>query len=543
MRKLHYFILSTFVLLSSCEGTLNSENRTVFRYNQESDISSLDPAFARDQANIWAVNQLFNGLIQLNDQLIPEPCIAKSWEIRDGGKLYRFYLRDDVYFHESALFGPKKTRVVKAADFVFAFERLLAPETASPGAWIFNDKVVDLQPFLALDDTTFEIRLKAPFPPFLGLLSMQYCSVVPREVVNHFGNDFRANPIGTGPFKFAFWEQQEALVLHRNPTYFETENGQSIPYLDAIQISFLPDKQAAFLAFMQGKLDYISGVDPAFKDEILTRTGELKSEYKDKIQLQKAPYLNTEYLGMLMEAKAVNQNSPLRQQKIRQAINYGIDREKMMRYLRNGVGTAGTAGFIPPGLPGFDASALSHYRYQPEKARKLLQEANYIPGATPIRLLTTPSYLDLCVFIQKQLQEIGIAVAIETSPGPTLRQLINKSEAPFFRGSWIADYPDAENYLALFYSKNFAPAGPNFTHYANPSFDRLYERSLLTVDDSSRILLYKQMDALLREDAPMVVLYYDQLLRLVQPNISGLTTNPLNLLQLKRVKKLSPPVN
>jgi peptide/nickel transport system substrate-binding protein len=366
---------------------------------------------------------------------------------------------------------------------------------------------------------------------------MQYCSVVPKEVVEHFGNDFRANPIGTGPFQFAFWEQQEALVLHRNPQYFEYENGEALPYLDAIQISFLPDKQAAFLAFMQGKLDYISGIDPAFKDEILTRTGELKPDFIGKIQLQKAPYLNTEYLGILMEHKEVNKNSPLREQKIRQAINYGIDREKMMRYLRNDVGTAGTAGFIPPGLPGFDAWALSHYKYQPEKARELLRAAGYKPSETPIRLLTSPSYLDLCVFIQKQLQEIGIHLVIETSPGPTLRQLINKSEAPFFRGSWIADYPDAENYLALFYSKNFAPAGPNFTHYSNPTFDKLYEQSLLTVNDSIRIALYKRMDALLREDAPMVVLYYDQLLRLIQPNINGLTTNPLNLLQLKRVKK------
>lgn len=543
MRKLHYFILSTIVLLSSCDRSDADKSRQVFRYNQESDISSLDPAFARDQANIWAVNQLFNGLVQLNDQLQPEAAIAKNWEINVTGTRYRFFLRSDVYFHESPLFGPAKTRAVTASDFVYAFERLINPATASPGAWIFNDKVVSQQPFVAVDDTTFDINLKTPFPPFLGLLSMQYCSVVPREVVTHFGNDFRANPIGTGPFHFAFWEQQEALVLHRNPNYFEQENGQQLPYLDAIQVSFLPDKQAAFLAFLQGKLDYISGIDPAFKDEILTRTGELKPDYREKIQLQKAPYLNTEYLGILMETREVNRNSPLQQKLVRQAINYGIDREKMMRYLRNGIGTAGTAGFIPPGLPGFDVSALAHYRYQPQKARQLLKEAGYAATAMPIRLLTTPSYLDLCVFIQKQLQEIGVAVDIETSPGPTLRQLINKSEAPFFRGSWIADYPDAENYLALFYSKNFAPAGPNFTHYANPNFDKLYEQALLTVSDSNRIKLYQQMDALLREDAPMVVLYYDQLLRLVQPGISGLTTNPLNLLQLKRVKKSPVAVN
>lgn len=531
MRKLQIAILSTFLFGVACNDQQTKEKRSVFRYNQESDISSLDPAFARDQANIWAVNQLFNGLVQLNDQLEIKPAIAHSWEISTDGKTYRFFLRQDVFFHPSTLFGKDKTRKVTASDFVYSFERLMSPETASPGAWLFNDKVVKEQPFVAENDSVLTIRLHASFPPFLGLLSMQYCSVVPKEVIEHFGKDFRAHPIGTGPFKFAFWEPQEALVLHRNPAYFESADW---PYLDAVQISFLPDKQAAFLAFVQGKLDMISGIDPAFKDEILDKNGELQKQYQHQMILQKSPYLNTEYLGIQMENKGQN---PLQYAQIRRAISLGIDRVKMIKYLRNGIGTAGTAGFIPPGLPGFDSTAFSFNDYQPQTARKLVIASGYAQNPVSIVLSTTPSYLDLCVYIQKQLQEIGLKVQIETTQGPTLRQLISKSEVPFFRGSWIADYPDAENYLALFYSKNFTPSGPNYTHYSNADFDKLYEASLLENDPNARVQLYKQMDKLIREDAPVIVLFYDQVFRLLQPEISGLPTNPLNLLQLKTVKK------
>jgi peptide/nickel transport system substrate-binding protein len=531
MRKLQIAILSTFLLGMACNNQKDRDKHSVFRYNQESDISSLDPAFARDQANTWAVNLLFNGLVQLDNRLNIQPAIAHRWEISPDGKTYRFYLRQDVYFHTSKLFGDKKTRKVTASDFVYSFNRLMSPETASPGAWLFNDKVVSDQPFVAENDSVLTIKLQASFPPFLGLLSMQYCSVVPREVVAHYGKDFRDNPIGTGPFTFAFWEPQEALVLHRNPNYFESKNW---PYLDAVQISFLPDKQAAFLAFVQGKLDMISGLDPAFKDEILDKNGELQLTYKNRMVLQKSPYLNTEYLGIQMEKKGLN---PLQDAQIRRAISIGIDRVKMIKYLRNGIGTAGTAGFIPPGLPGFDSSALSFNAYQPQLARKLVVASGYANNPQPIVLSTTPSYLDLCVFIQKQLQEIGLRVQIETTQGPTLRQLISKSEVPFFRGSWIADYPDAENYLALFYSKNFTPAGPNYTHYSNATFDSVYEAALLENDPLLRAELYKVMDRYIREDAPVIVLYYDQVFRLLQPGISGLPTNPLNLLQLKTVKK------
>jgi peptide/nickel transport system substrate-binding protein len=369
---------------------------------------------------------------------------------------------------------------------------------------------------------------------------MQYCSVVPHEAIEYYGADFRRNPVGTGPFKFGMWKEGVKLVLLRNDNYFEIENAQPLPYLDAVSVTFIVDKQTAFLEFIKGNLDLVSGIDASYKDELLTGKGELQPKYIAGITMTKQPYLNTEYLGILIDTshKAAAE-SPLRYKLVRQAINYGFDRVKMMRYLRNNIGKPGTSGFVPAGMPWFSQDKVEGFHYNPEKAMQLLAKAGYPggKGLPPITLTTNASYLDLCKFIQSQLGEIGIQVKIDVTPPATLRELIAQSKVNFFRGSWIADYPDAENYLSLFFSPNFSPEGPNYTHFSSGEFDKLYLQSLNVSNDSTRGLLYMQMDRLLIEEAPVVVLYYDEVLRFSQKNISGLGSNPLNLLNLKHVKK------
>lgn len=512
-----------------------------------SGIRSLDPAFARAQFDIWGCNQLYNGLLQLDDSLQVVPAIARGYQVEDGGKLYRFHLRQDVRFHDSPVFPNGKGRRVVAADFVFSFNRLIDPALASPGAWIFNDKIIfdstatpPTGSFTAINDSTLEIRLREPFPPFAGLLSMQYCSVIPHEAASFFGKDFRRNPVGTGPFRFGNWDEENMLVLKRNDHYFETENGQPLPYLDAVCISFMANRQNEFFAFLQHNLDLLSGIDPSFKDNLLTPQGKLRPQFEGEFVMEKIPFLNTEYFGILRDTNSpVLRNNPLRMRQVRQAINYGFDREKMMRYLRNNIGRPATAGMVPPGLPSFSAKAVEGYSYNPQKALRLLEEAGFPngQGLPEIACFTNPTYMDIAVFIQRQLQDIGIRLKIETTPPSEHRQYMAEKKMPFFRASWIADYPDAENYLALFYSPFKAPAGPNYTHFGNPTFDSLYEASRLITNDSARYPLYHRMERLVMEDAPVVVLFYDEVIRLIGNDVRGLNRNALNLVSLKRVRK------
>lgn len=529
------------ILITSCSKGEAIKGKKVFRYNESANISSLDPAFAKDQAMIWANLQLFNGLVQLDSALNIKPSIAKSWEISKDGLTYTFTLRQDVFFHNHKLFNGKKRKVI-ASDFVYSFNRIEDDKVASPGAWIFNlvDNKDGKYSFFAPNDTTFQIVLKEPFSPFLGLLTMPYASVVPKEIVEHYGEDFRKNPIGTGPFYFKMWKEGVKLVLLKNEDYFEKDsNGNRLPYLDAVSISFIIDKQSVFLEFVKGNIDFISGIDANYKDEVLTRNGELQEKYKNKINLITQPYLNTEYLGFLVDNTKSPKNNPLLNKKIRQAINYGFDREKMIKYLRNNIGLAGEGGIIPKGLAGFDANNSSGYSYNPQKAKELLAQAGYPngKGLPPISLSTTSTYLDLCKYIQQQLNLLGLDIKVDVNPPGALREHIAQSKSMWFRGSWIADYPDAENYLSLFYSPNFCPKGPNYTHFYNPTYDKLYKQAQKETSLEKRTELYKQMDKLIIDEAPIVVLYYDQVLRFVQKNIEGLSSNPMNLLILKNVKK------
>ena len=523
-------VLTAFLLLGCIHSDEKALDRQVFRYNEHKNISSLDPAFAKDNANIWAVHQLFNGLVQLDENMKIKPCIASQWEISENGTLYTFYLRPDIYFHAHEKFGPTKTRLVTAADFEFSFKRLLDPKLASPGGWVLS--AVD--DFFAKDNHTFQIKLKHPFPAFLGLLSMKYCSVVPKEIIEYYGTDFRSHPIGTGPFFLKRWSENNKLVFRNNQRYFEIDSaGNKLPYLEAIAITFLADKQSEYSQFIQGNLDFISGLDAAYKDDILTPKGKLQAKYKPRINMLKSPYLNTEYLGFYMDSDIPEVQSRL----LRQAFNYGFDRNKMITYLRNNIGSPANGGFIPRGLPGFEAAI--GFDFDPEKAKALVTEYKRLtnnPNPT-LKLSTTENYLSFCEFIQRALLDIGLNISIDVMPASALKSAKANGKTAVFRASWVADYPDAQNYLSLFYSKNFAPNGPNYTHFKNEEFDRIYEAAMIETNDSLRIELYKKMDAIVMKEAPITVLFYDEVVRFTQKNINGLGINPTNLLELKKVRK------
>ncbi|HIA06188.1 MAG TPA: ABC transporter substrate-binding protein [Flavobacteriales bacterium] len=548
MRKFLAFFISLSIALVACtpKSAETGETRTVFRYNEAAGIASLDPIFASKVENIWAVNQLYNGLIQMDDELQIQPCIAKSWDISEDGLTYSFHLRTDVYFHDDEVFEGGKGRKVVASDFVHSLFRILNPDESSPGLWIFNniDRTAG-KGFEALNDSTLEIHLLHPFPPFLGLLTMQYCSVVPFEATEKYGRDFRSHPVGTGPFKFKIWKEGAKLVFIKNDNYFEKDDdGNSLPYLDAVTVSFLSEKQVVFLEFSKGTLDMVSGLDQMPKDEVLLHTGALNPLYKGKFRLETLPYLKTDYLGILVDPNSdLVKNSPLKLKAVRQAINYGIDRQQMITYLRNNIGAPANSGIVPRGMPSFDAKKVKGYTYNPDRATALLNAAgfngnNELPEIT---ITTSKNYREMCEFMQHQLGEIGIKIKIDVQQAINLSELIATARVNLFRKNWLADYPDAENFLALFYSRNFSPVGPNYTHFSSEEYDELYEKAQLEVNDTIRFKYYQQMDQIIIEEAPIVPLYYDDVIRLVHNNISGLSTNPMNLLTLKRVKKENNP--
>lgn len=526
------------LLLGGCGSGGTRTRHKVFSYNESDGIATLDPAFAKNRSIMWAIHQIYSTLVETDSALHFVPGLARSWEVSPDRCRWTFRLRTDVFFHDDPAFPGGRGRRLTAADVVYSFNRLLDPATASSGAWIFHDRIDTAgDAFSAPDDSTFQLRLLRPFNPILGLLSMEYCSAVPHEAVEKYGKDFRAHPVGTGPFRFSSWEEGQDLILLKNEHYFLRDGaGRQLPYLDAVKVTFNNEKATEFLQFRQGELDFINEIDPSFKDEVLNKRGQLKPDWQDKIVLSVTPQLNTEYLGILVDSSnELVRQSPLRIRAVRQAINYGFDRRKMMLYLRNSLGLPAESGFVPAGLPSFDSSIVHGYHYDPARARALLTSAGFPDGRgmPAVRLLTIPIYADFATFIARQLQDVGMHIEVEVVQKSLLLEETAQSKALFFRGSWIADYPDAENYLSVFYSKN--PAPPNYTRYNDPVFDRLYEQALQENNDSLRYVLYRRMDQRVIDAAPVVPIWYDVVVHLVNPRVSGLEANALNLLELRWV--------
>ena len=541
MKYKNQYLILLLVPCSLCLvtcGNKNQNSKKIFRYNESTGIASLDPAFSKNQSTMWPVHQLFNTLVENDGDTKTRGSLAKSWDISVDRLEYIFHLRTDVFFHDNDAFANRKGRKMIASDVEYSFKRIMDPKVASPGFYIFNNVVDSADGFRAIDDSTFRLKLIKPYAPILQILKMTYCSVVPKEIVEKYGSDFRSHPCGTGPFQFVAWEEGLGLIFKKNENYFEKDSaGNRLPYLDGIKITFNESKATEFLLFRQKQLDFLNDIDASFKDEILTLKGELRDNWKDKVVLQIHPYLNTEYFGFLVDTtNELIKNSPTRLKKLRQAMNYAIDRRKMILYLRNSLSSPAESGFVPEGMPSFDTS-VKGYKYDPAKAKQLLREAGFtnVKKIPAIKLYTIPIYGEIGSYLARQFEEAGIPVTVEVVLRSFLFELTSNSRAPFFRGSWIADYADAFNYLSCFYSKN--PAPPNYTRYSNSEFDKLFEKAIAEPKDSLRYILYRQADQVLINDAPVIPLWYDRVIRLVQPNISGFEPNNLNWLELRYTLK------
>ncbi|MEN3026974.1 MAG: ABC transporter substrate-binding protein [Chlorobiota bacterium] len=545
-------------LLAGCGGPSERPGKGSFVYNEAEGITTLDPAHMSYVSAIWVGTQLYNGLVELDTALRIVPCLARSWSVDASGRRWRFVLRTDVFFHNDPCFRGQPRRL-RAADVKFSFERICDARTRSPGLWVFWGKVVGVEEFHAktargevpaegvrgirvLDDSTVLIELQRPFAPFLALLTTPYCWIVPEEAVRFYGEDFFRHPVGTGPFRLQEWKSDVRLVLVRNQHYFKRDHrGRPLPYLDSVVVRFLRDQKTAFWEFQQGRLDMVSGLDPSLVPAVLTPEGTLRPEFS-RYQLLTAPAYAVEYYGIMLDTTTEGgRTSPLaRSRLLRQALNYGIDRERIIRHVLHGSAEPAHYGVIPPGFPGFSLQTVG-YRYDPERARQLLAAAGY-PGGKGLPPLVLqlgmhPRTLSVAEAVQQQLRELGLRVELRQLNFPQHLSMVREGRSMFWRTNWIADYPDPENFLSLFYSPYRAPQGPNTTRFRSPEVDSLYERALSEADTARRFQFYRQMERIVLEEAPWVFLYYPRLIRLVQPAVRGMRLDGSDRLLLEWVSK------
>ena len=558
LRKYLFLIFLAFI---SCSNK-KEINNNIFRINFPLGLETLDPVLSNSPQTIWALTFTNEGLVTFNtkNEIIPQ--LAKKWDISKDGLLYTFYLRENVLFHDDECFQSSKGRKITADDFKYCFERLNDPSTKTRGLWLLRDKIKGAQEFIdsksgkssaqinhiegikVLDDSTLQIELYKPFAPFLSLLTMSYAWVYPKEAVEFYGDKFNQHPVGTGCFKFDKWELDKQLTFVKNKNYWDVDSlGNKLPYLDGIKISFTQSSETEFLDFLAGKYDYHEPSSETF-DFLVDDNGKLINENEKDYRLVRQNWLNTVYLIMIQnsELPAGKQSPFVNNKKLRQAINYAIDREKIIKYVLKNRGFPALNGPLPVGMPGYDSSTKG-FHYDKEKAKELLKDAGYPDGkGLDLTLVISNDEIQksLSIAIQEQLKEIGINLKLEQMLQSALNTNQQDGEVAFTRGNWGADYFDPENFMSLFYSKNIIPFGPNKTGYSNSKIDELYEKSILITDFNERKKIYNEMERIVIDDAVWIYLYYNQRIYLLQKNISGFYLDGLNNINLKYTRKIIP---
>jgi peptide/nickel transport system substrate-binding protein len=542
-------ILFTLFFLNGCSKKGNLQK--IFHYNEPNSIESLDPITANNYPAINALINVCEGLVEYNKEAKLQPLIAKSYEISEDGITYTFYLRRNVYFHDDDCFPGKKGRRVTAGDFKYCYERVCDTRTKTRGLWVYRDKVAgaeefaanpekakEIMGFAAVNDSTFQIKLVHPFAPFLSILTMPYGYVYPKEAVEYYKENFGFHIVGTGPFMFVKWDYDKELVFEKNNNYWGMDkDGSMLPHIDGFIVSFIRSAETEFLDFQEGKLNFEKPSIDVYA-QLIDDNGNLKPQYN--FELIKQPYLNTVYLAAMEDtAMEGGKNDPLAlNTKLRQALNYAIDREKIVKYVLKGKGIPGIHGPLPKGMPGY-SEEVRGYTYDRDKAIQLLEEAGYPNGkGLNLKLVfhNDESQRELCEAIQAQFKDIGVNLQIEEMLGATHRSAQNEGKLTFWRANWGADYYDPENYYALFYSKNHTPIGPNTTCYANPRVDSLYELGLRLTNFDERMKVYREIDKYLFQDSPWMIVYYNQFIYLKQKNVSGMYVDGLGIINLKYCK-------
>ena len=549
--KIKYLFYLSALLFFSLSCTKNDSNLKIFRYNEPNGIESLDPITANNYPAIHVLINVYEGLVEYDKDAKLQPLLAKSYEISEDGKVYTFHLRNDIYFHDDECFADRKGRKLTANDFKYCYERVCDTRTKTRGLWVYRDKVEgaevfadapdkvkEISGFKVLDDSTFQIILVRPFAPFMSILTMPYGYIYPKEAVEHYGENFGFHAVGTGPYKFVNWEIDRELVCEKNNHYWaKDEKGNSLPYMDGFKVLFIRSAETEFLDFQEGKLDFQKPSIEIYA-QLIDENGNLKPEYN--FELVRQPYLNTVYLSAMLNPKMEGgKDNQLSENKIlRQALNYAIDREKIVKYVLKGKGTPDIHGPLPKGMPGYSED-VKGYSYNREKAIELLKEAGYPDGKgldLKIVFHNDESQRELCEAIQSQFKDIGIDLKIEEMLGATHRSAQNEGKLKFWRANWGADYYDPENYYALFYSKNETPIGPNTSHYKNARVDSLYELGLRLTNFDDRMKVYREIDKIIYEDSPWMIVYYNRYIYLKQKNIEGMYVDGLGIINLKHAR-------
>jgi len=521
-----------------------------FHVNETADIRSLDPVQMNDQTSVQVGENVYDRLLEFDENLNLIPGLSALPVISNNGCTYTYHLRTDAYFNDDPCFPGGKGRKFVAADVIYCYTRALDRTTntgAEPyfkyikggAAYYSSNKLPPggLPGLQAPNDSTIVITLDKPFSPFLFYPAVGFGFIYPHEAVEHYGRDFVFHPVGTGAYRFVQYKQAQFCTLVRNDRYWKFDSaGNRLPYIDTVQFTFIPDNKVELQEFEANKLDHVYRIPSEFFQEMVGPNKELKGKWK-KYHLVHVPALAVQFYGFNTTSPVVSNRH------LRRAIAFAIDRNKIIRYVLKGqAAEPGNHGIVPPSMPGYPINTVHGFSFHPDSALAELALAKQelggtIPDLTLYFNAGGGRNTDVAEAIQSQLKEnLGINLHLQMLEFSELTPRVDDGKAPFFRLGWIADYPNPENFLNLLYGKSVPPSGPstiNSTRYKNPAFDRLFDSAIDETDRAKSFTLFAEAENIAIQDAPYIVLYYDEDYHLLQPNVRDFPANAMFQLDMK----------
>jgi oligopeptide transport system substrate-binding protein len=482
----------------------------VYRRPLPNDPATLDPLRVSDTYGRSVAEQIFDGLVQFDQTLTVTPALARFWKASRDGLVWTFYLRQGVRFHHG--------RELTSEDVVYSLTRLLDPRvpfgsaelfTAIRGAREYREgRVGEISGLRALDRHTVEITLTEAFTPFVSLLAMGQTKIVPKDLVEQRGAAFGLQPVGSGPFTFGRWERGKEIVLTANPDYFGGP-----PRLSRVVYRIFPGESSDLMCqeFDQGRLEE-SPVPPLCRDKVAD----------PRYQFVRRATFTVRFYGLNTRFR------PLHDARVRQAIAHAVDREGILHQIFADRFQP-ALGIFPPGMPGYNRQVRAT-PYAPSRSRELLRLAGYpegrgiptIPIWSSVRSPRIERELDT---VKSQLGGVGIRSEIKYDMDwPSFSKQLAEGRLPMFLYAWHADAPDPDSFLfPLFHSRS----ARNVTGYVNPAVDQLLIQARREHDVTRRIELYRRIEPILLEDAPVVPVWHYDFERLFQRYVRSVEVNGL----------------
>lgn len=539
----------------SANGKQSEKNGGTFVMAESNQIATLYPLTITSQVEGLITSQIHESLVRLDAKTLElTPGLAEKWEYTGDGKIYTFHLVKGAHFQDDKCYKDGKGPEITSKDIKFTFENMAARTENNyhfntilkgrlAGATEFFDKKSNtISGIKIIDDYTFSLELVKPSLSFLKLLSNPAASIINETANKAYGQDLKT---GAGPFMYDQSSTMDKVVLVKNPNYFLKDSaGYSLPYLDTVVVLITPSIEDGLSLFENQKVDLINTLPSLRVKDVVEKNIKEFISHPPKSLLQREPEMLSQFYVFNTKQK------PFDNPKVRQAINFAIDRDKLVDNVLQGqaIGAA-VYGITPNTFSGYDITKIKGYTLDIEKAKKLLSEAGFpnAKGFPEVKIIVNSGNsrnTSVAVELQKQLKEnLNINVNFESLPNVQKYDLQIHGKSDIYRDAWVADFPSPESFLSLFLGDGVpadieASSFPNTSRYQNATYDDYFKKGRDSNNKDTSYAYFMKAEQVLMDDAVVIALWYEGSYRLLTNSVKGLNLNAMRYYDLTKTYKV-----